>query len=109
MNYEYVVRCHHDEHFPIDNIRYNTHNYFQTETEAQKYADVLNTEIELRKYADEHNSEFNNGYRILYCFISEESYEFIPRCIKFSSVDVIDDAIEEIGKDKVIEYLTYEW
>lgn len=109
-----------DSNTTIDNMYYYTHNYFQTKEEAQKYADVLNTEMKLRKYADEHNGEFNNGYRIPYCFISaenkpeigyiwKENCEFVPRCIKFSGVDVIDGAIEEIGKDKVIEYLTYEW
>ena len=116
--YDETYDC--DVYSTIDNALYDAHNYFQTKAEAQRYSDVLNIEMKLRKYADEHNGEFNNGYRILYCFISaenkseigyiwKEDHEFVPRCIKFSGVDVIDGAIEEIGKDKVIEYLTYEW
>lgn len=44
-------------HRGIDNFRYDTHNYFQTEEEAQKYANVLETERQLKKFADEHNGE----------------------------------------------------
>lgn len=116
----YAADSYIDSNSQINNTHYYTHNYFQTREEAQKYADVLNTEMRLRKYADEHNGDFNNGYRRLCGFISEEGKpemdsiwekdsELIPRCIKFSDTTVIDGAVKEIGKDKVIEYLTYEW
>ena len=32
-----------------------------------------------------------------------------PRQVWFSSMDIAQDAIKEIGKDRIAEYLTYEW
>lgn len=43
----------------VDGFYYDTHNYFQTREEAQKYANVLETERQLKKFADEHNSEID--------------------------------------------------
>ena len=106
----------------IDNYRYDTHNYFQTEEEARKYASVLKTERQLKKFADEHNDKIdwndNNSvkyylgyhYDVVYstgvdaCWIIRE-----PRVIYFSSEKIAEQAIDAIGKDKIKEYLTYEW
>ena len=104
-----------------DNFRYDIHNYFQTEEEAQKYANVLETERQLRKFADEHNGETgwnnNNSYK---CYLSYSySTQSIctrsvwtlkePRAIYFSSKEIAQQAIDEIGEEKIKEYLTYEW
>ena len=86
--------------------------------EAEKYARVLETEMLLRKYADEHNEDmpwdgicehyflyFNNdAIHISYFSCSKEA-----RKIYFSSREIAGAAIEEIGKERIEEYLTYEW
>lgn len=100
-----------------DNFRYYSHNYFQTKEEAEIYARVLETEMLLKKYADEHNTGFeeykcciiwlpkDNKYQIE--FVS--SYVYKPQIIFFSSREIAQNAIKEIGKDRIVEYLTYEW
>ena len=40
-----------------DTWLYDSHNYFKTRKDAEKYARVLKTEMLLRKYADEHNED----------------------------------------------------
>ena len=52
---DWLYDCHRD----MDNFHYDTHNYFQTEEEAQKYANVLETERQLKKFADEHNGKID--------------------------------------------------
>lgn len=102
-----------------DNIsffRYYSHNYFRTEEEAETYARVLETEMLLKKYADEHNGEFS----YFKCCTTIRQYEepsvicvLIDRCsgrnIWFSTEEITQNAINEIGKERIKEYLTYEW
>lgn len=105
----------------LDKYHYDTHNYFQTEEGARKYARVLETERQLKKFADEHNSEIDwsninlGKYYLCYhydayltsvnvCWIIRE-----PRIIYFSSKEIAKQAIHTIGIDKIREYLTYEW
>lgn len=105
----------------IDSFYYDTHNYFQTEEEAQKYANVLETERQLKKFADEHNDKINwdNVDKYKYSL----HYSYIANCvginsvlslrdarvIYFSSKEIAQQAIDTIGEDKIKEYLTYEW
>ena len=49
----------HENSRDIDDFYYDTHNYFQTEEEAQKYANVIETERQLKKFADEHNDKID--------------------------------------------------
>ncbi len=105
----------------IDGFYYDTHNYFQTQEEARKYASVLKTERQLKKFADEHNDkiDWNDNNSVKYylgyhydvystgvdaCWTIRE-----PRAIYFSSKKIAEQAIDEIGTDKIKEYLTYEW
>lgn len=99
-----------------DDFRYYSHNYFRTEEEARIYARVLETEMLLKKYADEHNEKFGDCKYELYTdeidsvLIGVVLVSCIyTRTIWFSSDDVALEAIKEIGKDRIIEYLTYEW
>lgn len=104
-----------------DSFRYDTHNYFQTEEEAQRYAKVLETERQLKKFADEHNSEIdwsNNNqekWHLYYNYsyykvgISNHYWTKEARVIYFSSEEIAEQAIDEIGTDEIKEYLTYEW
>lgn len=105
----------------IDNYRYDTHNYFQTEEEARKYASVLETEQQLRKFADKHNDKIDwedidqdkwclgYSYRALKTMTAVAMYTRGARTIYFSSQEIAKQAIDEIGIDKIKEYLTYEW
>ncbi len=105
----------------VDNFHYDTHNYFQTEEEAQKYANVLETERQLKKFADEHNNKIdwaniNQEKWYLYysysCYkvgISSHYWTKKSRVIYFSSEEIAEQAIDTIGTDKIKEYLTYEW
>ncbi len=105
----------------LDNYHYDTHNYFQTEDEARKYAKVLETERQLKRFADEHNGKIDwsdnnlNKYYLCYNYdaysISIDTCWTIrePRIIYFSSREIAEKAIDEIGTEKIEEYLTYEW
>lgn len=54
------VVCVYENGDSIDNFRYKTRNYFKTEGEAQKYADVKLTYYDLMDLAE----ELNNGEKI---------------------------------------------
>lgn len=106
----------------LDKYHYDTHNYFQTEKEARKYASVLETERQLKRFADEHNdnkidwNDNNSAKRYLSYNYSTQSICTRsvwairePRVIYFSSKEIAKQAIDEIGAEKIKEYLTYEW
>lgn len=105
----------------IDDFYYDTNNYFQTEEEAQKYANVLETERQLKKFADENNdvidwSNNNQEKWNLYYDYCLYKVNIAIRCairdariIYFSSEKIARQAIDEIGAEKIKEYLTYEW
>lgn len=101
----------------VDDFRYYSHNYFRTEEEAETYARVLETEMLLKKYADEHNEKFYSWK--WYICTSGDGYHLTvddmfadyssSRRICFFSKDIAKNAIEEIGEERIKEYLTYEW
>lgn len=106
-----------------DDFRYYSHNYFRTQEEAETYAHVLQTETLLKKYADEHNKKFEDDVKY-YLYLADKSdlWEgyvkvqgvctnlcFRPRQVWFSSMDIALNAINEIGKKRIEEYLRYEW
>lgn len=102
-----------------DDWCYYSHNYFKTKEDAEKYARVLETEMLLRKYADEHNEpmpwDTSKHWTILYNAIDYrieiESWVcfMMPQIVYFSSEKIARDALEEIGEERIKEYLTYEW
>lgn len=103
-----------------DTWLYDSHNYFKTREDANKYARVLKTEMLLRKYADEHNEDMPWDGRCRHYFIyfnvdsnviHTDYYTFSKeaRAIYFSSREITEAAIEEIGEERIKEYLTYEW
>lgn len=104
----------------IDNHRYYTDNCFLAEEDVRKKLRVIQTEIELRKYAEEHNEgviDWTNSeqykWYLNYDFISNcidfgvTSIFFTPYRIYFTSKIVAMDAVNEIGKERVTEYLKY--
>lgn len=103
-----------------DNFRYDTHNYFKTEEEAQEYADVLEIKRQLIKFADEHNKkiDWKDSQALkwyLYCGEPTETivigytYYKHPETVYFSSKELVQQAVKEIGEENIIKYLTYEW
>lgn len=103
-----------------DNFLYYSHNYFQTKEEAEKYARVLETEMLLRKYADKHNDDMpwdNQSYHWTLAYNSVDScieieswlYMMRHQTVYFSSREIAARAIKEVGRERIIDYLTYEW
>lgn len=105
-----------------DDTLYCFHNYFRTKEEAEKYAKVLETEMLLRQFADEHNYkavDWNNmaedKWHLAYKYDTHEIGVYVtyltptPNTVYFNSSHIAREAIETIGEDRLIEYLTYEW
>ena len=106
-----------------DDFRYDTHNYFKSENdaEAQRYAKVLETERQLKRFADEHNGKIDwidiNRKNCSLCYnyircevvIIRSCMIKDARVIYFSSEEIARQALDEIGEEKIKEYLTYEW
>ena len=120
VDYNNLVLSTYDAYDTADDCLYYSHNYFKTREEAEKYARVLKTEMLLRQYADEHNEDMPwDGMRRHYFFyfnidsntVSTDYYTFSKeaRKIYFSSREIAEAAIEEIGEERIKEYLTYEW
>lgn len=112
-----------ESYYYCDDFRYDSHNYFRTQEEAEIYARVIETEMLLKKYADEHNIGFGaSKWHLVYdnCFVDRQEIKAIkyidakatmilPRTIYFSSYEIALFAVKEIGEDRILEYLTYEW
>ena len=94
----------------IDGFYYDTHNYFQTEEEARRYAKVIETERQLKRFADEHNDVIdwsdNSLIKRSLCYDYNTQSIWIPpvgiirepRVIYFSSKEIAEQAIDEIGE-----------
>lgn len=104
-----------------NDFQYYTHNYFESQEEADVYARILATEMLLKKYADEHNEkeliwDDNSDWFFLYFDIKNKEISTIwRRCIAssrtvyFSDESIAFNAIDEIGADRITEYLMYPW
>ena len=120
VSYNNLVLSTFDAYGIDDDYRYYSHNYFKTREDANKYARVLETEMLLRKYADEHNEEmpwdnkinhWNLAYNSADFCIEIESWLYMmwPQTVYFSSREIAARAVKEVGRERIIEYLTYEW
>lgn len=110
-----------DNRFALSSYCYDTHNYFKTKEEAEEYAEVLEIKRQLMKFADEHNGKIDwedinqFGYVIYWnpCLndirICKDGFKTAPETIYFSSVDIVQQAINTIGKENIIKYLTYNY
>lgn len=109
-----------DYYHNYDDFRYDSHNYFKTEEDAEKYACVLETEMLLHQYADEHNEDMPWDGRCRHYFIYFNVDSNVintdyftstkeARTIYFSSREIAQAAIKEIGEKRIKDYLTYEW
>ncbi len=87
-------------------------NIFFTEEEAEFAREKKKVEVELERYAKEHNAPtLEDEYFILYDEYNEElDYDvwadYIPQgAVVFASKQLVFDAIESIGKDRILKYL----
>lgn len=96
-----------------DNTRWDLGNVFLTEKEIVFAIEKRKVEVELERYAKEHNgTEVTNR---CYCIRYEEDGKRllcdtwatanIQGTVMFTSRDVLVDAIEAVGKERIIKYI----
>ena len=95
-----------------DNTRWDLGNVFLTEKEIVFAIEKRKVEVELERYAKEHNDPtLEDEYFILYDEYNEElDYDvwadYIPQgAVVFASKQLVFDAIESIGRDRIIKYI----
>lgn len=115
-----LVACLSEDEDYGDNWRYKTRNYFNSEVEAQDYLDYLNTRCALMDLADELNADNPldwSDYDQEKWFIAyhhENATIFNSWCtvdqkphIYCTNPNFKYIAIERIGKEWLVKYLTY--
>lgn len=95
-----------------DNVRWDLGNVFLTEKEIVFAIEKRKVEVELERYAKEHNDPtLEDSYFILYDEYNEElDYDMWSDCrpqgaVVFASKQLVFDAIESIGRDRIIKYI----
>ena len=90
-----------------DEERYKLGNCFKTQEEAEKVAEKIKIYTELKRYALEHNEEFDTvkyyiciqGFEIKTGYCSNKWFQIGQ--IYFSSNEIAEQAIKEIGEEKI--------
>lgn len=107
-----------DNRFAFSSYCYDTHNYFKTKEEAEKYAEVLEIKRQLMKFADEHNGADSSQRKWFITYhtnsldgiaLSSSANTRNAETIYFSSKEIAKQAIDTIGTDNIIKYLTYNY
>ena len=88
-------------------------NVFFTEEEAEFVREKRKVEVELERYAKEHNgTAFANRCYLIRCEEDEKrlicdtwATAKIQGTVRFTSRDVLVDAIEAVGKDRILKYI----
>lgn len=100
-----------------DNFRYDTENCFKTREEAEHRAELLETERQLMKFARENNDEIDwkdtkqAKWYLLFDIKDEiihigKTYSIkYARTIDFTSEELAQQAIQEIGEDRIKSYI----
>lgn len=95
-----------------DNTRWDLGNVFLTEKEIVFAIGKRKVEVELERYAKEHNDPtLEDSYFILHDEYNEElDYDvwadYRPQgAVVFTSKQLVFDAIESIGRDRIIKYI----
>lgn len=96
----------------LDERRWELGNVFFTEESAWLAREKRKVEVELERYAKEHNDPtLEDSYFILYDEYNEElDYDvwadYRPQgAVVFASKQLVFDAIESIGRDRIIKYI----
>ncbi len=88
-------------------------NIFFTEEEAEFAREKKKVEVELERYAKEHNGPTrSDSFYLSYNDSSDEKLDYevwsVRRplgAVPFTSKQVLDDAIETVGKDRILKYI----
>lgn len=96
----------------VDNKRWEFGNVFLIREKALFDVEKRRVEVELERYAKEHNAPIpEDNYCILYDEDNEE-FDFdvwigskVQGTVVFTSKELVFDAIEEIGKDRILKYI----
>lgn len=97
----------------FDRRRWKLGNVFLTKQEAEFAREKRRIEVELERYAKEHNgTAFNNRCYLIRCEEDEKrlicdtwATAKIQGTVRFTSRDVLVDAIEAVGKDRILKYI----
>lgn len=97
----------------VDKDRWKIGNIFKTEKEAEFAREKKKVEVELERYAREHNGSIrSDSFYLLYNNKSGEKldYDVWSTCkpqggVQFTSKQLVFDAIEAIGKDRILKYI----
>lgn len=96
----------------VDNKRWELGNAFLIREKALFDVEKRKVEVELERYAKEHNDPtLEDSYFILYDEYNEElDYDvwadYRPQgAVVFTSKQLVFDAIESIGRDRIIKYI----
>lgn len=96
----------------LDEGRWELGNVFFTEESAWLAREKRKVEVELERYAKEHNDPtLEDSYFILYDEYNEElDYDVWADCrphgaVVFASKQLVFDAIEAVGKDRILKYI----
>lgn len=97
----------------LDRKRYELGNIFFTEESAEFAREKRKVEVELERYAKEHNGPIrSDSFYLLYN--NEDGvkldYDVWSVCkpqggVQFASKQLVFDAIEAIGKDRILKYI----
>lgn len=101
-----------------DATRYSIGNCFKTIEEAELALEKTKALAELRRYAEVYNEEeidWNNKRQLKYCIVfdhvknnfnfSDCSYWEYLNMVYFTSEEIAQNAIDEIGEDRIKKYL----
>lgn len=86
-------------------------NCFKTREEANFAIEKLKVQAELRHYAEAHNENGKEtNYKIYYhktnkSLSIQEVYCFLDESVTFTSREIAEDAVNEIGADRIKKYL----
>ena len=106
------VECDTWQDTAVDNKRWEFGNVFLIREKALFDVEKRKVEVELERYAKEHNDPtLEASYFILYDEYNEElDYDVWADCrpqgaVVFASKQLVFDAIESIGRDRIIKYI----
>ena len=97
----------------VDNKRWEFGNVFLIREKALFDVEKRKVEVELERYAKEHNGPIrSDSFYLLYNNGSDEKldYDVWSNCkpqgaVQFTSKQLVFDAIEAIGKDRILKYI----
>lgn len=97
----------------LDNGRWELGNVFFTKESAWFAREKKKVEVELQRYAEEHNGTASTNRRYLIRYEEDEKRLLcdtwatakIQGTVMFTSRDVLADAIEAVGKERILKYI----